>query len=263
MNTSLCKYWERVLITWASSAIWKAMAEQLATEWFNLVLTWRNNDALEKLAKNLMASSWKDVIICAGDLSQSEDVKRLIEVCDTYPVGIAILNAWFGTSWLFKNSDIENELSMIDVNCRAVCELSYYFAHKFTERKSWAIVFLSSIVAYQPSPYIANYAATKAYVDSFSKWLRKELQATWVDVLTVALWPVDTGFERRANMQMWRVLSPSEVASDILDAIWKKWVVHPGWLSKLLWFALLSWPRIIRTFIMWSIMKGFTAHQRD
>ncbi len=121
---------------------------------------------------------------------------------------------------------------------------------------------MSSIVAFQGVPYAANYAATKAYVQTLAEALAVELKPYGVDVLAAAPGPVKSGFEERANMKMSMSLTPSKVAVPILKALGRKTTVLPGVLTKFLVYSLRTVPRWGKIKIMEKVMGGMTAHQR-
>ena len=119
---------------------------------------------------------------------------------------------------------------------------------------------MSSLVAFQGVPYAANYAATKAYVQSLAETLAVELKPFGVDALAPG--PVESGFGQRANMKMGKALLPSQVGVPILQALGKQTTVLPGMLSKILVNALRTVPRFMKIKIMQKVMGGFTEHQR-
>jgi short-subunit dehydrogenase len=103
---------------------------------------------------------------------------------------------------MFINSNLDVELEMIDLNCRSLAHLTHHFGQKLAHRGRGGIVLMSSLVAFQGVPRAANYAATKAYVQSLSESIQRELRQSGVDVLAVAPGPVKSGFGARANMNM-------------------------------------------------------------
>jgi short-subunit dehydrogenase len=140
--------------------------------------------------------------------------------------------------------------------------LTHHFSRKFKEQKRGGIILLSSLVAFQGVPYSANYAATKAYVQSLAEGLYHELKPFDVDVLAAAPGPVASGFAEVANMQMSMSLKPSDVGIPILRALGRTSTVLPGFLSKLLVYSLRTAPRSLKVRIMQLIMGGMTEHQR-
>jgi uncharacterized protein len=110
-------------------------------------------------------------------------------------------------------------------------------------------------------PWSANYAATKAYVQTLAEALHLELAPAGVDVLVSAPGPVATGFARRANLMMGKALRSSDVARATLEALGRGTTVRPGWLSKLLGYSLAMLPRSGRVRVMSLVMGGMTKHQ--
>ncbi|GAB5563643.1 MAG: SDR family oxidoreductase [Winogradskyella sp.] len=250
------------LITGATSGIGKELALNLGEAGFNLVLTGRRKSVLEKIKVKLSNAYNIEVVIIAGDLSLESDVLKLIKDTSDINIGIVILNAGFGTSGDFIKSDLDNELNMLNLNCKAILILTHYFANKLrNQSKKGAFVFLSSMVAFQGVPHAANYAATKAYVQSFGEALALELKPEGIDVLCAAPGPVETGFSARADMKMNNVLKPENITIPILNAIGKKSNIFPGFLTKFLIYSLRSTPRWGKIRIMGKVMKGFTKHQ--
>lgn len=255
-------YGEWVLITGATSGIGRAMAIQFGEAGFKLILTGRRAKELEELSNHLFDNYQTESIPIKGDLSKTEDVNYLLAETDHLAIGIAILNAGFGTSGKFISSTIDDEVNMLDLNCKSVLLMAHHFSNKMKEQpKRGAIVLMSSIVAFQGVPNAANYAATKAYVQSLGEALAIELKKDGVDVLTAAPGPVASGFARRANMQMDMTLKPEDVAVPIIHAIGRKRTLLPGFLTKFLAYNLRMTPRWGKTMIMGKVMAGFTKHQ--
>jgi hypothetical protein len=120
---------------------------------------------------------------------------------------------------------------------------------------------MSSVVAFQGVPRAANYAATKAYVQSLAEGLRAELRPLGVDVVASAPGPVHSGFAERAGMRMGLALTPSAVASATLAALGRRGTVRPGWLSKLLGWSLALLPRWVRVRVMALVMGGMAQDE--
>jgi short-subunit dehydrogenase len=110
-------------------------------------------------------------------------------------------------------------------------------------------------------PRAANYAATKAYVQSLAEGLRGELMPFGVDVIASAPGPIDSGFARRAHMTLSMTGTPSSVAAGTLRALGRVQTVRPGFVSKLLELALSLLPRWGRVRIMARVMAGMTKHR--
>ena len=122
---------------------------------------------------------------------------------------------------------------------------------------------MSSIVAFQGTPYSAHYSATKAYVQTLGEGIAQELKPSGVDVLLAAPGPVATGFGGRAKLNMNNVQPADKIALEILQALGNQTTVYPGGLTKLLVFGLSTVPRFAKTLIMKKVMKGMFEKYRD
>jgi hypothetical protein len=169
-------------------------------------------------------------------------VEALVSGTADVDVGLLVAAAGFGTSGPFLESDLSRELEMVQVNCAAVAAICHHFGRQFADRRRGGLVLMSSLLAFQGVPRAANYAATKAYVQSLAEGLHLELAPLGVDVVACAPGPVKSGFEGRADMQMGMGLPPSAVGRATLAALGRRTTVRPGWLSKALELALLPRP---------------------
>ena len=148
---------------------------------------------------------------------------------------------------------------MIAVNIAAVMRLSHTFAGRLAARGTGGIVLFGSIVGWQGVPGQANYAASKAYVQSLAEGLHDDLKALGVDVLAVAPGPVDSGFGARAGLTMTGATSPDIVAAATLNALGRKRTVIPGARAKFLTWALLPLPRRFRSLILGTVIAGMRS----
>ncbi len=257
----LKKYGPWAVVTGASDGIGKEIAHLLAANQLNLVLVARREARLEQLSAELRSAHGIETHVVVADLATDDGVQRVHATTELLDVGLLVANAGFGTTGQFIDNAIAYELSMFNVNCRAVLLMSHHYGKRFAVRKRGGIILLSSIVAFQGVAKSANYAATKAYVQTLSEGLRVELRDLNVDVLASAPGPVETGFAETANMQMGAALQPKAVAAETLAALGRRGTVRPGWLSKLLGYGLSMLPRFGRTFIMSQVMSDMTKHQ--
>jgi len=255
------KYGAWALVTGASDGIGKAIAGQLAEAGFNLVLVARRREVLEALAADLARQHRIEARALALDLGQRTAVSTLVSATEDLDVGLLAAVAGFGTSGGFVDGLLDRELDMVDVNCRAVVELSHHFAGRFVAQRRGGLILMSSLLAFQGVPRAATYAATKAFIQTFAEGLRLELSRSGVDVVSCAPGPVRSGFEARANMRMSSAASPQVVARQTLDALGRRTTVRPGFLSKFLEASLLPLPRRARSQIMGVVMGGMTRHQ--
>lgn len=256
------QYGDWAIVTGASSGIGLELATQLASAGFNLIINARNEERLLKVEQQL--KSYKiEVKSVVADLSDKEGVGKIIQSTQDLKVGLLINNAGYGTSGLFVDASLDSEINMLRVNCEAVLALTHFFAQQFKQQGRGGIIFLSSLVAFQGVPYAANYAASKAYIQSFAEALAIELKPFGVSVLAAAPGPVESGFGQRANMKMDNAMAADQLGVPILRALGKQSNVVPGLLSKVLTYALRTVPRFMKVRIMQKVMGGFTQHQRS
>lgn len=262
MKINTQQYGPWAFVTGASDGIGKAFAIALAETGFSLVLIARRYDLLEQLAQELGHRFGTKCNIAFADLATPAGVETVIQQTQTLDIGLLVAAAGYGTSGKFVGATLAEELSMIDMNCRAVVAHTHHFANRFKLRGSGGIVLMSSIVAFQGTAHSAHYAATKAFIQTFVEGLRIELKPHNVDVIAVVPGPVLSGFAERDNLRMGMMQSPDVVANGALAALGKCTTVRPGWLSKCLGYTLSTAPRWGRIRIMSAIMDGMTKHQK-
>ncbi len=257
----LQKYGPWAVVTGASDGIGRAIATVLADRGLNLVLVARRRGALETLAAELASKSGVEVRVHDADLSSVEATAQLVHATESLDVGLFVGCAGFGGSGPLLDADLAHELNMVDLNCRSLVHASVLFGRRLAKRRRGGLVLMSSLVAFQGVPRAANYAATKAYVQTLAEGLQIELAPLGVDVLASAPGPVLTGFGQRADMRMTSGLTPDVVAAATIDALGTWQTVRPGWLSKALELALMFLPRFGRVRAMGLVMNGMTKHQ--
>ncbi len=257
------RYGPWAVVTGASDGIGRAFALQLSSMGLNLVLVARRAEALSALAAELQVTQGIDTRVIAADLARTEEVERVLATTRDLDVGLLVAAAGFGTSGSFLDANLDEERHMIDVNCRAVMEMSLHVGQRLARRGRGGLVLMSSLLAFQGTPRAAGYAATKAYVQTLAEALRLELRSLGVDVIACAPGPIRSGFAARANMRMSLAAGPEIVAAATLKSLGHRTTVRPGPLSKLLEYSLAVLPRRGRVRVMSLVMGGMTNHQND
>lgn len=255
------KYGPWALVTGASDGIGAAIAADLARRGFNLVLVARSRDRLRAHARTLQDAHSVDVVIVAADLASAAGIESVLSELSGKEIGLYVGCARFGTAGPFVDNGTAVELEMIDVNCRALTALAHPLAKAMQARRKGGIILMSSIVAFQGVANSANYAATKAYVQTLAEGLAAELHPSGVDVLASAPGPVNSGFAARADMRLGTAATAQAVAGATLDALGRRTTVRPGFQSKLLGYGLATLPRRFRSRILGQIMTGMTKHR--
>jgi len=250
------------LVTGSSSGIGLELATRLAESGLNIMLHGRRTSELQRISENLQKRFNVQTDIVSADLAADEGVQQLLKEAAKKPIGLVIASAGFGTSGLFHQSTIADEVNMLRVNCESLLLLTHHFSHQFVQKKRGGIILLSSMVGFQGVPFAVHYAATKAYVQSLGEALAVELKPYGVDVLTAAPGPVSSGFESRADMKMNMSMTPDQISIPILKALGRHSTILPGLLTKFLVGSLRTLPRWGKIKIMQKVMGGMTAHQR-
>ena len=186
-----------VLITGASAGIGREFARQLAFSANSLVLAARRKERLEQLRAELQnCNSQLAVHLRIVDLSEKVQIDQMIEWLDQNKISIDLLinNAGVGDIGDFATSDPERDDQMLLVNMVALTRLTKKLLPQMIERKRGAVLNVGSSAGFLPIPEFAVYAATKAYVTSFSEALRAELRGSGVSVTTLCPGPVHTEF---------------------------------------------------------------------
>lgn len=247
------------VVTGASDGIGRAFAVELAAAGLKLVLVARRQAVLDALADELRRRHGVSCQTLALDLALPDAMPRLAAATDALDVGLLVAAAGFGSAGPLLAQPARDETDMLDVNCRAVLAQCLHFGPRLVQRRRGGIVLLSSLVAFHGTPWSANYAATKAYVQSLAEGLRVEWLGQGVEVLACAPGPVATGFAGRARMTLGRSSTPEVVARQTLAALGRRGTVRPGALSKLLGWGLGMAPRAWRVALMGRIMQGMAA----
>jgi len=184
------------LITGASSGIGECFGRALAARGRDLVLVARSQDRLAKLAQELTARHAVRVEATPVDLTEPGAAGRVAKDLRERRIAIDLLinNAGFGAQGEFWRLPLERQSQMIDLNVRALVELTYLLLPAMVELRRGAIVNVSSTASFQPVPYTAVYSASKAFVTSFSMAIAEELRPYGVRVVTLCPGGTHTNF---------------------------------------------------------------------
>lgn len=240
-----------VLITGATGGLGQAFAEQLAERGSDLVLVGRSEDKLQALAQRLEQQNKITATVLTADLASSNEVDQLISNLKTKRIDVDLLvnNAGFGVFQKFLETPLDRQIEEIDVNARAVVQLTHALAPAMVARNKGGVINLSSSAGFQPVPGANVYAASKSFVLLFSEALAQELVATGVRVLAVCPGPVATGFfaDKKPQLTRNQMDDPNQIVAEALHAFDRgKRVVIPGKLSvRLTAFTSRLFPRAL------------------
>jgi short-subunit dehydrogenase len=242
------------VITGASSGIGECFAHALAARKRNLVLVARSKEKLEALAQQLSSQRGVKAVALASDLSVPGAAASLAERLrdERIDVDLLINNAGFGGRGEFWDLPLDRQAEMMRLNVQAVVELTHLLMPAMIERRAGAVVNVSSTVCFQPVPYTAVYAATKAFVTSFSMSLAEEVRPYGIRVVTLCPGGTRTNFFAAGHYRK-RTLpgglqAPEEVVAAALTALDRGGgLVVPRFMNKLSVFVQRLVPRQLVT----------------
>jgi short-subunit dehydrogenase len=260
-----------VLITGASSGLGAEFARQLATRAKCIILAARRRERLDTLAAEI-ARPGLTVHTLRVDLGSEDDTSRFLsELSKLGPkVNLLINNAGSGDHGLFEDSEWPKVRAMLDVNIRALTQITRALVKDLIASKRGAILNVSSIASLLPLPQMAVYAATKAYVTSFSEALRAELRGTGVSVTALCPGPVDTEFftvaERpdsdasQAAPELFKVPADQVVREGLAALEDDRARVIPGWIVFLTMTLTTLVPLFILRFFLNKRGRDYHGH---
>lgn len=213
------------LVTGASSGIGLELARQFAVNGFDLVIT--AEDAELTAAAERLRQDGARVTAVRVDLAKPGGVDELYATvrAEGRPLAAAALNAGVGAGGAFAtDTDLGDELRLIDLNVRSTVHLAKHVVHDMVGRDEGRILFTSSIASTMPGAFQAVYNASKSFVQSFALALREELRDTGVTITSLMPGPTDTAFFERADMLDTRVGQgpkddPADVARQGFEAL--------------------------------------------
>ena len=257
------------LITGASGGIGEAFARRLASEKHNLVLVARSEDKLAALCDELMEEHKITAHYIAVDLTEREADLRLYNETEKHGLEVdwLINNAGFGSSGDFSELELETETAMITLNITALVALTHRYLQKMRERKSGTIINVASTASFQPIPFMATYAATKAFVRSFSEAIAEENRPYNIIVTALCPGPTDTNFfdaaeiddNIRSSMARKGMQTSEQVVEAALGGVKnKKDVIVSGWSNYLLASSVNFIPNRLITKTMGKFLRPNT-----
>ncbi len=250
------------LITGASSGIGECFAKALAARHQNLFVVARSREKLEKLAAELGRTHGVQVEVVATDLSESGAGARLAELIERqgWPIDLLVNNAAFGARGEFWRLPLDRQMEMLRLNVEAVVELTYHLLPCMIGRPSTGIINVSSTAGFQPIPYTALYAATKAFITSFSMALREEVRPYGIKVVTLCPGGTRTNFfvagDYGSRSLPGGLQAPEEVVGAALKALDRGGgLVIPRALNKLSVFVQRFLPRSVVARIAGNVFR--------
>jgi hypothetical protein len=210
------------IVAGASEGLGAAFATQLAERGLNIVLVARRTAMIEALADTLRKLGGVQVRSLTVDLSLPTAPQAVIDGVEGLDVGLVVYNAALSPIGPFIEQTLEENLRALEVNVRTPTALAHHFTRRFAKQGRGGLILLSSLTAFQGSPWVSTYGATKSYNLSLAEGLWAELKGTGVDVMAVCAGATMTpNFLKAAPNGAVGMLQPAVVARDALESLGK------------------------------------------
>ncbi len=229
------RYGPWALVAGASEGMGAEFARQLSARGCKVLLVARRAEALADVARTLGT----EARCLTLDLAAPDAPAALAQATADLDVGCVVLNAAFAAMGPFLELPLEEAQRALDVNVRTPTAVAHHFAPRLVARGRGGLVFLSSLTAFQGSPYIATYGATKSYALSLAEGLWYELRPRGVDVLAVCAGATATpNMLRASQVAPPGMQQPAEVVREALDALGTRPLLIPGAFNRLASFVM-------------------------
>ena len=255
------------VITGASAGIGEHLARSLHADCYDLILIARRKDRLDALAHEFNSVRHNSARVIVADLSNPNSRGDLLGLSDVVtrlaqePVDLLVNNAGFGSFGAFAELPAQRETEMIRLNVEAVVAITHAVLPTMRKRRAGTVVILSSIAGFQPLPFMATYAATKAFEMHWALALREELKDDGIAVLTICPGPTATEFSSAASMPGTFADLPGSDVSCVVSSIrkalrTKNAVTIPGIFAWLYALAPRILPRCITVPLAARVMRA-------
>jgi uncharacterized protein len=233
------------LITGATKGIGKAIATELASRMYNVLLVARSENLLKEVADELQSGYSAGCHYLPLDLSEQDAPEKVIQWIEknNFPVSVLVNNAGYTVWSEFEKSDLKEQLNMMQLNMTAMVKLTHLLLPLLRKQQKSYILNVASTSAYQAIPAMSTYAASKSFVLFFTRALRLELKNSNISVSCISPGTTDTDFMNRAKMDALKEtaakfnMKPQIVAKSAVDGMLKgKAEIIPGFIN---WFSVM------------------------
>ena len=252
------------LVTGASAGIGLEITKYLAQKGYDLIITARREDRLQKLRAQILEKyPDKKVIVIAADLSDREECRRLfaesIAQAGSQNIDFVVNNAGMGVYGLFLDTDLEKELTLIDLNVTSVHILSKLFLREMVKNGHGVLLNVGSCAGFTSGPTFSSYYASKNYVVRLTEAIHEELRQAHspVKVCCLCPGPVDTAFNKNSGVAVsGKQITAKQAAREGVDgALEGKMLVIPGTKMKLVTVGSHLLGEHLSTVINYHIQK--------
>ena len=257
------QYGPWALVTGASAGIGAEFARQIAARGLNVALVARRRDRLAALGKEIEARHGVRTLTIAADLTDPDFLTPLTEALGTRHIGLLVNNAGAGVTGDFLDHDLDDELRMLALNCRAPLILAHHFGSRMRDDRRGGIIMLASIAGIVPTPQFSHYSATKAWNRYLGEGLHEELARDGVDVVSLCPGLTESEFLEHADVDPSRWSSPlrasimnaEDVVAAGLKGLGRKSQVVPGLSYRMLMRASRLAPGGLSPWLIDRVMR--------
>jgi len=233
------RYGSWAVVAGASEGLGAAWAEALAARGLHLVLISRRPEVLETTASSIRAKRGVEVRTVPFDLASTNFGQELERIAADVDVGFAVFNAAHAPRGQFLELALEDQLRSIEVNCRGPLTMAHVLGKRMAARGRGGLVLMSSLTAFNGSPFITTYGATKAFNLVLAEGLWFELRARGVDVLACAAGATLTpGFKKASPAGEPGMIEPAQVVEEALEKLGRTGVMIPGAFNRFASFLM-------------------------
>lgn len=239
MTSFTQRYGPWALICGASEGLGAAFALESARRGLEVVLVARRPEALDTVRQTIHAATGREVRCVVADLSRADAATTVLAALQGLDVGLVVYNAALSPLGPFLEQSLEENLKAVDVNVRGPVTFAHHFGKRLATRGRGALVLLSSLTAFQGSPFVTTYGATKSFNLTFAEGLWFELKERGVDVLSVCAGATRTpNLLKAAPEGAPGMLEPEQVAREALSRLGGGPTMIPGIFNRLASFFM-------------------------
>lgn len=243
---------KNALITGATSGIGASFARKLAAEGYDLYITGRRIEVIEKLASDIRKEYDVKVIVILADFTISGEVEALLKKIKPIPMDFLINNVGFGHDKKFFDDSYENQYKMIEAHINSFCKITHLIAGGMKKNKKGKIINVSSLAGFAPASFNHLYSSTKSFITTFTESLHVELSPLGIKVQALCPGFTKSDFHRTLNIKektfknrgLVRWMDSDTVTKLSLKALNNKGGLYiPGWSNKILYTLVKFLPR--------------------
>ncbi|MEI6857031.1 SDR family oxidoreductase [Psychrilyobacter sp.] len=249
---------KNALITGATSGIGASFARKLGKEGYNLYITGRRIEIIEKLAYNIRKKYHVKVIVLLADFTIPQEVDNLLKKIETVPFDFLINNVGFGHEKKFFDDSYEKQYEMIETHINSFCKITHLVSGGMRKNKHGNIINVSSLAGFAPTSFNHLYSSTKSFITTFTESLHLELSPLGIRVQALCPGFTRSDFHKSLNIReetfknkgLVRWMDPDRVTELSLRSLNKKGGLYiPGLSNKILYTMVKILPRKLYYFL--------------